>query len=272
MISFMGGTTINSMLKMTQMSMKWEERKNNIGKEVNENKSTMQAEPPEIKRMKEIVENNKKASYISGIQIKLKSGGTLTDEELNYLKANNPQMYKDAVEIAAERERYKRELENCRTKEEADRLNFNKIGSFLSQARVMSASNNGKACSVQAMDKIMAKIMGIKVDFEKYVKSGAYDSLPSEEDENNKKKVKRKAPADIKYASNAAFAAAIIEIKAEIARLENTGSVQSSQDYFPDNQPAKSDMQAPQMQAPAAPEKAANIKTDAVTTKFTAKV
>lgn len=230
MISFVGGTTINSMLKMTQMSMKWEERKNNTGKEEKENKSIIHAEPPEIKRMKEITENNKKASYISGIQIKLKSGGTLTDEELNYLKANNPQLYKDAVDVAAERERYKRELENCRTKEEADRLNFNKIGSFLSQAKAMSASNNGKSNNVQAIDNIMAKIMGIKVDFEKYVKSGAYDSLPSEEDENNKKKIKRKAAPEIEYAYTAVFANAINELKAEIARLDVADAKQGTQE------------------------------------------
>lgn len=96
-----GVTNLNSMMKMTQMNMKWTERKNNPNKRQNK---TEQQESPEIKRLREIAEDARRSNYVGGLKSKLKCGGSLTKDEMEYLKINHPELYQDAVENAAERE------------------------------------------------------------------------------------------------------------------------------------------------------------------------
>lgn len=180
------GTTINSMIKMTELSMKWQERKENINKPKGN-------ESREVQRMREIVEDTRKSNYVQSIRSKLQSGDSLSSAELDYLKANHPDMYQDAMEVRQERERYKRDLESCRTQEEVDRLNISRLNSFVGQAKSISANPNiPMDKKLQMLEKIAGKAMGVQVEYNKFVRAGGYDSLPSEQEEDEKKKKARK--------------------------------------------------------------------------------
>ncbi len=58
-----------------------------------------------------------RAEYEQKIMQKLKSGRKLTQEELDYLRIHNPEMYKIAVRVETERKVLKTKLNNCKSKE-----------------------------------------------------------------------------------------------------------------------------------------------------------
>lgn len=170
------GTIYNSM-KIAQLNMKWQQRKDNP------NLMQKQDEDPQIRMLKKSAENVRKSNIISAIDGKLKAGGELSDDELAYLKAHNPQLYQEAMEIRQERAAYKKALENCETKEDVERLNSNRIQSALSQVNSIRGNPNiPQGAKVGLMEKIMRRMMGIQSEHQKFIRTKEYADLPREED------------------------------------------------------------------------------------------
>lgn len=179
------GTIYNSM-KMAQLNMKWQQRKDNP------NLMQKQDEDPQIRMLKKSAENVRKSNIISAIDGKLKAGGELSDDELAYLKAHNPQLYQEAMEIRQERAAYKKALENCETKEDVERLNSNRIQSALSQVNSIRGNPNiPQGAKVGLMEKIMRRLMGTQSEHQKFIRTKEYADLPSEE-ELKEEEAKRK--------------------------------------------------------------------------------
>ena len=60
-----------------------------------------------------------KQAELARIQAKLKSGKKLTEEEMRFLQAVDPQLYMQAARIQAMRDSLEQQLEHCKSKEEA---------------------------------------------------------------------------------------------------------------------------------------------------------
>lgn len=186
--------TIRNQVKLQVMEYKWQQKKENIGKKKREE---MTPQERMLQNFQEQAEEIQKSRENAKISAKIKSGGTLTPEEERYLKQNNPGALKEYEEIKKERESYERQLENCRTKEETERLKLQKMGSFLAQAK--SVSNNpyipeGKKAAI--LGKILAQVTNVAQAHEEFVRSAAYHNLPSEEElaEEAKEKNEWKEP------------------------------------------------------------------------------
>lgn len=186
MLPIMSGT-IYSMGKMAELESKWQQKKES-GKIF---QKEMTAEERMMARYQEDIEKMRKNDTMNSISNKLRSGQELTPEEVQYLQRNNPAMYKEYQEIKSEKEAYERELKNCRTKEDAERLKINKMNGYLAQAKsVMNNPNIPKGQKKAIMEKILGKTMGIENVHMKFVNSARYASLPTDEELAEEKKRK----------------------------------------------------------------------------------
>lgn len=195
MLPIISGTVRNAG-KLMQLDSKWQQKKAEgkiFAKE-------MTAEERLLNHFQEQLEDMRKSKQMNDLSNKVMSGDTLTFEEIEYLKKNNPQLYKAYMEVRAEREAYKKELENCKTKEEVDRLKLNKMSSFLSEAKsVENNPNIPKGQKLALIQKILMKTMNVQDVHMKFIESGKYAALPTEEEvagEAKEKAAKSEAAAE----------------------------------------------------------------------------
>ena len=129
-----------------------------------------------MKRMEESTDHK-----LAGIQSKVYSGTTLSRAEREYLKTKNPVLYARLAAADLEKKVYERELKRCRTKEEVQRLKLSHTASSL------SAVNAGQHSAGTSSEQKMAlaqgelyKLKGMQDATNRFVRSGAYHSLPTE--------------------------------------------------------------------------------------------
>lgn len=125
---------------------------------------------------------------LASIRAKLDAGGSLTEEERAYLKQHDPQAYQELLEEEQEQAAYERALRSCKTKEEADRLQMNRIGQSLSRIQTVE---HDSAIPLHAKLKVATRekrLVDAAADsMREFVASGDYDRLPSEWEEAKKK-------------------------------------------------------------------------------------
>ncbi len=110
-----------------------------------------------------------KKEYEEKIIQKLRSGKKLTAEEMNYLRAKNPQLYVQAARVQAMRENLKNQLENCKSKEEVEKV----YGNFTS---MISKDDPMKEALMAAYDD----------ELKEFKKTDKYQALPEKEEDAKK--------------------------------------------------------------------------------------
>ena len=125
---------------------------------------------------------------LASIRAKLDAGGSLTEEERAYLRQHDPQAYQELLQEEQEQAAYERALRSCKTKEEADRLQMNRIGQSLSRIQTVE---HDPAIPLYAKLKVAMRekrLVDAAADsMREFVASGDYDRLPSEWEEAKKK-------------------------------------------------------------------------------------
>ena len=125
---------------------------------------------------------------LTSIRAKLEAGGSLTEEERAYLRQHDPQAYQELLQEEQEQAAYERALRSCKTKEEADRLQMNRIGQSLSRIQTVE---HDPAIPLHAKLKVAMRekrLVDAAADsMREFVASGDYDRLPSEWEEAKKK-------------------------------------------------------------------------------------
>ena len=167
--------TIQNQVKMQMLEMKWQQKKQNI------NSKNMTQEQRMLEHFKEQAATERKRSATSELYTKLQSGGTLTAEEIAYLKENDPEALADYEKAQAEKKAYEQALKNCKTKEDVEKLKLNRLGNFAAQAK--SIANNPyipKEKKLELMQKLNNEVCLIRDAHNEFVKSRAYEELPEE--------------------------------------------------------------------------------------------
>lgn len=125
---------------------------------------------------------------LASIRAKLDAGGSLTEEERAYLRQHDPQAYQELLQEEQEQTAYERALRSCKTREEADRLQMNRIGQLLSRIQTVE---HDPAIPLHAKLKVAMRekrLVDAAADsMREFVASGDYDRLPSEWEEAKKK-------------------------------------------------------------------------------------
>lgn len=130
----------------------------------------------------EQAEKIRKQNETADIYNKLKSGGTLTPDEISYLKEHDPEALAKYEEAQAEKKAYERQLKGCKTKEEVERLKLNRMGNFAAKAKsIVNDPYIPKSKKLELMNQLNNEVCVIRDAHHEFTKSRAYQELPTEE-------------------------------------------------------------------------------------------
>lgn len=179
---------IHDTVRLAGLTAKWEQKKQNIGKKQVE----LTPEERQLEHFMEQLEDIREGNEYAQIGNKINSGAKLTPEEIEYLRRENPQALQAYEEIQQEKENYKRQLKNCRTKEEVEKLKQQKMGEFMAAAKKADTNPNiPKEQKLAILAKILAKVLVVEEVHYEFTKSLAYQSLPTEEEKQQAEKAAR---------------------------------------------------------------------------------
>ena len=183
-------------------------------------------------------ENEDDDKMLTDINNKIAVDQELTPEELRYLQNKNPSLYQKVKNIENEKKQYEKDLKNCKTKEEVERLKMNKVSSALSAIKSAESDPNlpesaklavaqGELRRMNALNKILAK----------FVERGEYDKLPAEQEVLEVEKQLKEAEQaeeekvfDVSETENAEKAGDTSEIESENKEFTENASENISED------------------------------------------
>ena len=115
--------------------------------------------------------DEQKERFIKKLYAKIQSGKKLTPDEMQYLRQNDPVTYMKVARVQAQREAFETQLNNCKSKEEAQDLYLDKVS------------------RISEDDPARQELRAAYDDaFDEYKKSGDYKSLPDTEKEIRRKR------------------------------------------------------------------------------------
>lgn len=185
-------SSLNTYTKNMKMQMKWRERQSS-GNYTSKGTSFGKGSTSSAKEVSSAEELLKEQGALPGmpektdsniksrIQTKMMSGKRLTSEEMDYLKENDPQTYQKAKAIEMEREAYERELKQCKTKEEVQRLKLSHAASCMASVRnIEGDSSIPKGAKLGLMMQELQRANALGDTERAFMQSGSYKSLPTE--------------------------------------------------------------------------------------------
>lgn len=113
--------------------------------------------------------DEEKQNFIDELDRKIKAGEKLTDDEMQYLRMNNPIEYAKMAKVQMQREMLKQQLENCKSKEEAHEL-------YIQAMAQISDEDPTKKETMAAYNNV----------YDEFRKSAVYDELPATKEEAEK--------------------------------------------------------------------------------------
>ena len=173
--------TIQSQVSLQMLDLKWQKKKQDI----NSKKDTEGMTQDEIllDSLERQAQTERERSATSELYTKLKTGGTLTEEEIAYLKEHDPEALAEYEKAQTEKKAYENALKNCRTKEDVQRLKLNRMGSFAAQAKEIASNPYiPKDKKVVLMQRLNNEVCMIRDTHQAFEKSRAYEELPEEQE------------------------------------------------------------------------------------------
>lgn len=178
--------SVTSYMKSMELETKFKKKKaeGDLGSQ-SRKKTELEIKNEQFKAeyMRRQEENEDDDKMLTDINNKIAVDQELTPEELRYLQNKNPSLYQKVKNIENEKKQYEKDLKNCKTKEEVERLKMNKVSSALSAIKSAESDPNlpesaklavaqGELRRMNALNKILAK----------FVERGEYDKLPAEQE------------------------------------------------------------------------------------------
>lgn len=177
--------TIRNSLNLASLESKWQQKKQDISKA---NRGNLTVEECELQRFQEQADSIRESKKYTDIDTKLQAGGELTAEEVEYLKKNDPEALKEYEEVQRERASYKKQLKNCKSKEDVEKLKMTKMGHYMAEAKeITNDPYIPKAKKYELMKKMLKKTSAVETEQEKFLQSSSYAQLPDGEKEAGKK-------------------------------------------------------------------------------------
>lgn len=185
--------TVKNAVKLQMLDTKWQEKKADL----NAGKTEKDLSPEErnIAQFQEQMEKERESNSHADTYNKLKSGGKLTEEEIEYLQKHDPEALAKYREAQAEKKAYENELKNCKSKDEVQRVKMNRMGNFAAEAKSISTDPYIPLDKkVELMNQLNNKVCLIGKAHNEFVKSRQYDEMPTEaelEQERNEESSER---------------------------------------------------------------------------------
>jgi len=142
-------------IKTAQVEQKWPQKKIEV--------SEISPEGCEGDRLRD--------KRLGDVRNKMKLGRKLSYDEKVFIKLNAHDLYKKAMKVEEERDEFRRALANCKTKEEARRVQITK------SMELQMETNKG---DLEFVTTRMMRMMGILDEFSSFAKSEEYGELSGE--------------------------------------------------------------------------------------------
>lgn len=199
-MNFMTTGSIYSYTQTLKLTQKWNIKKSNgnyfqktASVQADRVDSAVCSEFEQLQKQLEQLQDQSKPDLMT-LHSKLSSGKKLSAEELAYLREHDPISYQKAKQMEAERENYKRELKQCKTKEEVERLRTNRIAGCFAVA--ISISHNAaipKLTKMSLMAAECAKVQAIDEETRAFKASLPYAHMPTDAEKNEEDKKRLEA-------------------------------------------------------------------------------
>lgn len=179
--------TIRSQVQLQMLDQKWQKKKTDMAVRKKEDKE-LTAEERQWQNYQDQMDKIRESDSYSQIYNKLKSGGTLTEEEIQRMKEKDPEALAEYERAQAEKKQYEKQLKNCRTKEDVEKLKMSRMGNFA--ARAKEITNNPyipKHKKVELMNQLNNEVCLIADAHTRFTKSAEYQELPTEGEEQEKR-------------------------------------------------------------------------------------
>lgn len=174
--------TIYNAGKMLEMTQKWEQKKNS-GNIVKRQDKELTPEERQLQNYQEELEKVREGNEYSAIYAKIQSGQDLSPAEEDKLRARDPKLYMEYKADKMEQEAYEKKLKNCRTKEEAQRLQVNRMNGKLSELKsIVNNPNIPKSEKLKEAQRILGDTNRTVQVFQEFAQSAEFKELPTEEE------------------------------------------------------------------------------------------
>lgn len=202
-MDFLMINSVNSYVKGLDMKGRWRQKKEKADFSEDYTLNERQRKNEMFKKSyMEQRENDDSDKTLSAINNKIAVGSKLTPDEMKYLQVKNPTLYQKLKDIEKEKKQYEEDLKKCRTKEDVDKLKMSKISSSLSA--INSVKNNpnipeSKKLEIAAQEQ--RRLNELEEIEAKFIKSGEYAKLPTEEEKAKAEKDMREAEENLREVS-----------------------------------------------------------------------
>lgn len=182
-------SSINTYTKNMSMKMKWQQKRASGDYGTEKYVSADKWGKEETQEADHPGKTTGSAEELNKIRTKLNAGKRLTSDEMAYLEEHDPETYRKAKAIEMERQAYEQELRRCKTKEEVQRVKMSHAASSLSA--VNEIKNNPKIPDGKKLELIVQehrRFSSIEEATQKFVDSGRYSKLPTEQEQHKAQK------------------------------------------------------------------------------------
>lgn len=135
-----------------------------------------------LQHYQEQISQMHESNFQQELQAKLDSGQELTPEEEQYLEKVNPDALKEHEKLKEEVAAYRKQLQNCRTKKDVEKLKLYKMGQFMSEVKTVSNDPHIPEAKKKAMlEQILKRTYAIEKEHNDYTKTPEYQAKPDKE-------------------------------------------------------------------------------------------
>lgn len=182
--TFQGGKDMN--LKLENSLVVLSQRKKEQGLPQRPTKKERNQELTREERLlqhyQEQISQMHESNFQQELQAKLDSGQELTPEEEQYLEKVNPDALKEHEKLKEEVAAYRKQLQNCRTKKDVEKLKLYKMGQFMSEVKTVSNDPHIPKAKKKAMlEQILKRTYAIEKEHNDYTKTPEYQTKPDKE-------------------------------------------------------------------------------------------
>jgi len=175
---------LSGYMKNMKLETKWKQKKRSGDFQSESKKTELQRKNEQFKaQYYKQQKENPEDETLKSINNKISAGVDLTASEMKYLQAKNPMLYQKLKNDKQEEKAFEKKLKNCKTKDEVESLKLSSVNKAMSaMSAVKNNPNVSDGVKLAVAESEMRKLRKLNEIAAKFVKSGDYAKLPTDEE------------------------------------------------------------------------------------------
>lgn len=175
---------LSGYMKNMSLETKWKQKKSSGDFQSESKKTELQRKNEQFKaQYYKQQKDNPEDETLKSINNKISAGVDLTADEMKYLQTKNPMLYQKLKNDKQEEKAFEKKLKNCKTKDEVESLKLSSVNKAMSaMSAVKNNPNISDGVKLAVAESEMRKLRKLNEIAAKFVKSGDYAKLPTDEE------------------------------------------------------------------------------------------